>query len=92
MNLDKAKEILKEMTVYDLIESGASIEIDYFGVKNKEHAYRLLKPFKKLGIIQDKVHENTFWSSIEFVEFFDGNLRKFQVSAFYGEDDDNEDF
>lgn len=67
-----------ELTVSELIEMGANVNIYFYRNGNLQKAYDKLKPFTKYGSIKRKYGDKVTWveienESVEIVAFYRGN-------------------
>lgn len=57
---------MNDLSIPELVESGASINISFYNATNLQDAFKKIKPFKHLGSIKMWNHRfRTFWLKIE---------------------------
>jgi len=65
------------MNVNELIDSGASISINYHRCENLNEAYNKIPPSKRLGKVELYGRNGTYWAKIR--------TREIEVIAFYSD-------
>ena len=86
--MEKAKDLLKSMTLYDVMNSGASIDIHFHFCGNMQEALDKVSTYKTLGFTRNNFMNNTRWLEIDFE---DDQFRKLSITAFYDVGGDNND-
>ena len=66
---------MNDLTISELIDTGAVVELRFHGERNLRDAYEKIAPFRKLGNIRKGSIENVYWLRVY--------SKKFEVTVFY---------